>query len=252
MGITHNQGYVILFVMVFLPTLCYTTEEYEPSKATYYGSSSCKAFPFGACGYGLYGKTVNNGYFAGVSKLYKGGIGCGACFHIRCTAPECCEEGVKVVATDHAYNSDDADFVVSPRVFAEMAQPGKERQLLSCENVDIEYTRIPCEYPGKNLMLKLHEHSHYPNYLALILLYQAGIYDVTAVEIYEEASQEWKPCQRAFGAVWNMVIPPKGDLTVRFFVCGGGNAQGKWVVASSVIPASWKPGVVFDTSIQLS
>lgn len=36
----------------------------------------------GVCGYGFYGKMVNNGYFVGVFKFYKGGIGCGVCFYV--------------------------------------------------------------------------------------------------------------------------------------------------------------------------
>ena len=42
---TLNQYCVILLAIanIFLPTLCYSTEDYEP-KATYYGSPYAKAF----------------------------------------------------------------------------------------------------------------------------------------------------------------------------------------------------------------
>lgn len=39
--------------------------------------------PAGACGFGEFGKTVNNGEVAGVSRLYSGGSGCGACYLVR-------------------------------------------------------------------------------------------------------------------------------------------------------------------------
>lgn len=36
----------------------------------------------GACGFGEYGKTVNDGNVAGVSWLWKNGSGCGACYQV--------------------------------------------------------------------------------------------------------------------------------------------------------------------------
>ncbi|KAL2926675.1 Expansin-like B1 [Bienertia sinuspersici] len=132
-----------------------------------------------------------------------------------------------------------------------MAKPGKGVDLLDCEYVNIEYERIPCRYPGKNVMVRLHEHSYYPHYIALVFLYQGGMYDITAVEIYEETSGEWKPCRKSYGAIWAMENPPKGELTVRFYACGSGSTEGRWIVASKVIPAIWKAGLTLETSVQL-
>ncbi|CAO2819437.1 unnamed protein product [Amaranthus hypochondriacus] len=249
---TLNQYCAILLAIsiLFLPTLCYSTEDYEP-KATYYGSPYAKAFRVGACGYGVYGKTVNEGHVAAISHLYRNGTGCGACYQVKCKGPDCSEEGVKVVATDHAFTYE-ADFILNAKAYAKMAKPGKEMEMLDCEYVNVEYERISCNYPDKNVMVKVHEHSYFPHYLALVFLYQGGMYDITAVEIYEEASQEWKPCRRAYGAVWDMENPPKGQLTLRFYACGGGSSEGKWMVASNVIPAYWKAGLALETSIHLS
>ena len=36
----------------------------------------------GTCGYGEYGRTVNDGSVTGVSKLYKNATGCGACYQV--------------------------------------------------------------------------------------------------------------------------------------------------------------------------
>lgn len=36
----------------------------------------------GACGFGEYGRTVNDANVAGVSRLYKNGTGCGACYQV--------------------------------------------------------------------------------------------------------------------------------------------------------------------------
>lgn len=36
----------------------------------------------GACGFGEYGRTVNDGSVAGVSRLWRNGSGCGACYQV--------------------------------------------------------------------------------------------------------------------------------------------------------------------------
>ena len=36
----------------------------------------------GACGYGEYGRTVNDGYVAGVHRPYRNGTGCGGCYQV--------------------------------------------------------------------------------------------------------------------------------------------------------------------------
>lgn len=56
--------------------------------------------------------------------------------------------------------------------------------------------------------------------------------------------------RRAYGAVWDMVDPPKGDLNLRFQL--DGNGEQKWVQLSSVIPSEWKAGVAYDSTMQLS
>ena len=36
----------------------------------------------GACGFGAYGRTVNDANVAGVSRLWNNGTGCGACYQV--------------------------------------------------------------------------------------------------------------------------------------------------------------------------
>ena len=43
----------------------------------------------GACGFGDYGRTVNDGSVSGVSRLYKNGTGCGACYQVLKVATSC-------------------------------------------------------------------------------------------------------------------------------------------------------------------
>ncbi|KAL2926676.1 Expansin-like B1 [Bienertia sinuspersici] len=69
-----------------------------------------------------------------------------------------------------------------------------------------------------------------------------------------EVNLQWRACRRAYGAVWDISNPPRGrgGLTMRFFATASVTAQAKWVVVPNVIPLTWKAGVVYDTSIQLS
>lgn len=51
--------------------------------------------------------------------------------------------------------------------------------------VDVEYRRISCRFADYNIMFKVHEHSRFPEYLAIVILYQGGQNDVLAVQIWQ-------------------------------------------------------------------
>uniref|UniRef100_A0A5B7BDT7 Putative Barwin-like endoglucanase n=1 Tax=Davidia involucrata TaxID=16924 RepID=A0A5B7BDT7_DAVIN len=236
-------------IMVLLPALCYSQDTYVSSRATYYGSPDCLGTPTGACGFGEYGRTVNDGKVSGVSRLYKNGTGCGACYQVRCKNPQyCSDDGVKTVVTDYG-EGDKTDFIFSLRAYTKLALPNMATELLAYGVVDIEYRRISCHYPASNLMLKVHENSRFPEYLAIVILYQAGINEIKAVQLWQEDSQEWRGMRRAFGAVWDMSNPPSGGLNLRFQVSG--SAGVKWVQLRNVIPSDWKAGAAYETAIQL-
>ncbi|KAI3514784.1 hypothetical protein L1887_13480 [Cichorium endivia] len=53
------------------------------SRAAYYPDSYEKGSETRRCGYGSFGATINNGYVAATSDLYRDGVGCGACYQAR-------------------------------------------------------------------------------------------------------------------------------------------------------------------------
>ncbi|CBI38517.3 expansin-like B1 [Vitis vinifera] len=249
MGFALSHYCCFLCFIVLLPLLCKCEDTFTYSRATYYGSPDCLGTPTGACGFGEYGRSVNGGNVGAVSRLYRNGTGCGACYQVRCKVPNlCADNGMKVVVTDHG-EGDYTDFILSPRGFSMLARPNMAADLFAYGVVGIEYRRVPCQYPGSNIFFKVHEHSRFPDYLAIVMLYQAGLSDITAVDIWQEDCQEWKGMRKSYGAVWDMANPPKGPVGLRFQVSGRGGQ--KWVQLMNVIPSDWKAGVAYDSAFQL-
>lgn len=88
------------------------------------------------------------------------------------------------MATDYG-EGHNTDFILSMRAYAKLARANLAAQLFAAGVIEVEYRRIPCRYPGANLLVKIQEHSKYPDYLAVVILYQGGTYDITTVEVYE-------------------------------------------------------------------
>ncbi|KAG6687526.1 hypothetical protein I3842_11G075700 [Carya illinoinensis] len=240
----------VICMVLFLPALYASQDVFTySSRATYYGSRNSDGIPREACGFGEFGRTVNDGNVAGVSKLYRNGTGCGACYRVRCRSSQyCSERGVNVVVTDYG-GGDKTDFILSSRAYARLARRGYKgaKELFARGVIDIEYRRISCRYPGHNLMFKVHEKSRYPNYLAIAVIYAAGINDITAVQLCQKDCKQWKGMRKAFGAVWDMSNPvPSGSIKLRFQV-----RRSKWVESKNDLPALWNAGVAYDSNIQL-
>ncbi|KAH1157484.1 hypothetical protein GYH30_029950 [Glycine max] len=139
---------------------------------------------------------------------------------------------------------------MSPRAYSRLgSNADASAELFKYGVVDVEYRRVPCRYGGYNLLVKVHEQSRNPHYLAIVILYLGGTYDVTAVELWQEDCQEWRRMRRAFGTVFDAENPPRGDIKLRFQL--GGDAQQYWVQSKNVISGNWEAGVVYDSEIQL-
>ncbi|KAM5573112.1 expansin-like B1 [Rosa sericea] len=242
--------FLAILGLVLLPTLCTSQDTFTRSRATYYGSPDCYGTPTGACGYGEYGRTVNDGQVSAVARLYRNGTGCGGCYQVRCIyPPHCSNDGVNAVVTDYG-EGDRTDFIFSPRAYAKLANnPASTEVLFANGVVDIEFRRIPCRYSTPNLVFKVHEQSKFPEYLAIVVQYVAGRNDITAVEFWQEDRKQWSSMRRAYGAVWDTPTPPRRSIDLRFQVSGSSGI--KWVQASNAIPADWKAGAAYTSAIQL-
>ncbi|XP_056160616.1 expansin-like B1 isoform X2 [Syzygium oleosum] len=218
------------------------------SRASYYPNSSQQGTEIGACGFGSFGAMINGGDVSAASDLYRSGVGCGACYQVRCTSSKyCSDKGVTVVITDQG-SGDRTDFILSQRAYSQMAQTADAASYLSALGVvDIEYRR----YPNKNITIKIDESSNNPHYLAFVIWYQQGNKDITAVQLCETQNFVCKLLDRNYGAVWTTTSPPSGPLSLRMLLSSDDGDE-TWLVPVNNIHQDWKAGETYDTGVQIS
>ncbi|XP_071722364.1 expansin-like B1 [Rutidosis leptorrhynchoides] len=244
--------YAALFVAQTLSDAATSSDSFVQSRATYYPNSEENGSEKGACGYGSFGATLNGGDVSAVSDLFRNGLGCGACYQVRCkNSYYCSDKGVTVVITDQG-SSHNTDFIMTKKAFSKLAQTSYSAQsLLSLGVVDIEYKRVSCSYPGKNITIKIDENSNYPYYLAFGIWFQQGHKDITAVQLCETQNQVCKLLDRTYGAVWTTSSPPSGELSLRMLFSDGEDDE-TWLIPLNNIPKDWQPGQIYDTGVQVN
>ncbi|KAM0828881.1 hypothetical protein ACQ4PT_067247 [Festuca glaucescens] len=236
------------------------------ARATWYGAPT-GAGPDddgGACGF----KNVSLPPFSAMTScgnepLFKDGKGCGSCYQIRCVTqnhPACSGVPETVIITDmNYYPVSRYHFDLSGTAFGAMALPGRNDQLRHAGIIDMQFKRVPCQYPGLTVTFHV-QHGSNPYYLAILVEYENGDGDVDQVDIMESRPDpaagsedgmaptgEWVPMKESWGSIWRMDTrrPLQGPFSLRIT-----NESGKTLVADQVIPADWAPNEIYSSIIQ--
>lgn len=60
-----------------------------------------------------------------------------------------------------------------------------------------------------------------------------------------------KLLERSHGAVWAVVSPPSGPLSIRMLLSGGDDGDETWLVPINSIPQNWTAGAIYDSGVQV-
>ncbi|CAI9101320.1 OLC1v1038614C1 [Oldenlandia corymbosa var. corymbosa] len=240
----------ILCTCTIVSSFNVSLNDFAPAVATWYGEGT-GAGSGGACGIedGDLGKAPYSSLTAaGNDALFKDGAGCGACYQVRCSSnPACSNSAVTVVISNQcpgSCNDDPVHFDLSGTAFGALAKSGQAEQLRNAGKINIEYSRVPCNYGSQKLMFRVDKGSNV-NYLAFVVEYQNGDGDLGFVEL--QVNGAWQPMQHNFGRSWKINLNPTLQSAASVRLTTG--LSKKTLVVDSIIPANYKPGDVFVATV---
>ncbi|KAF0911793.1 hypothetical protein E2562_012291 [Oryza meyeriana var. granulata] len=215
----------LLLAMLFLLSLSsswaagYGPGRWTNAHATFYGGADASGTMGGACGYGnLYGQGYGTETAALSAAMFGDGLGCGACFEVRCAGgePRGCLPGggagggrsVVVTATNlcppnHALPNDRGGWCNPPLQHFDLSQPAFLRiATYQAGIVPVSYRRVACRRKG-GIRFTINGHS----YFNLVLNWQSGVlldgqalsFMVTAGDRRSLVSYNVAPAGWAFG-----------------------------------------------------
>nr|XP_023920902.1 putative expansin-B2 isoform X2 [Quercus suber] len=256
---------LVLFSLLLNPTSTFnpkllnvsklqSSTSWSPAGATWYGSPTGAGSDRGACGYGT---AVDKAPFSSMvsargPSLFNSGKGFGACYQVKCTANQACSRNpVTVVITDECPGgpcvAESVHFDLSGAAFGAMAISGQEDQLRNAGILQIQYTRVQCNYPGVSIAFHVDSGSN-SYYFASLIEYEDGDGDVSAVDLKQALdSSTWLSMQQSWGAVWK--LNSGSALQAPFSIRLTSAVSGTTVVANNVIPSGWQPGQTYRSVI---
>jgi hypothetical protein len=137
-------------------------------------------------------------------------------------------------------------FDLSGTAFGAMAKPGLSDKLRHAGIIDMQFRRVPCNHRGLTINFHVH-HTSNPNYLAVLVEYANKEGTVVQMDLKERGSRYWTPMRRSWGSIWRIDSGHRlqGPFSLRIR-----GESGKTLVAKNVIPANWRPGADYRSSVQ--
>ncbi|CAM0944617.1 unnamed protein product [Alopecurus aequalis] len=230
----------------------YSSGGWSAAGATYYGNPNGDGGEGGACGYqtAVGQRPFSSMIAAGSTPLFLGGEGCGACYDVMCSSNAACSrKPVTVVITDlspgNLYPGEPAHFDMSGTALGAMAKPGQADKLRAGGVIRIQYKRVPCKYPGVKITFRVDQGSN-PFYFKTLIEFEDDDGDLKAVALKMAGSSSWTPMVHDWGALWRL---NNGQRLRPPFSLKLTSDSGRKLVASNVIPASWKPGGTYRSLV---
>jgi Expansin C-terminal domain len=85
-----------------------------------------------------------------------------------------------------------------------------------------------------------------PNYFAVLIEYESGDGDLSAVSLMQGGSGMWTPMQQSWGALWKL---DSGSTLQAPFSIKLTSDSGKTIIANNVIPAGWQPSATYRSVV---
>jgi expansin (peptidoglycan-binding protein) len=203
-----------------------------------FDTTSVKAVPNGACGYGVLTSSQYPSFLlAGVgasNPLTQGPQnGCGTCLEVQCTSNDLCDNNnpITVMVYDSCDECEANQINLYATAFSKFAS-------LDIGRIGIQYRQVPCPFNGS---LTVHIDTFRPSkggYIKLSLRNVAGTAGINSIAFRTTGTaNNWRPLKNTFGAVWegSQLSNLPLDLQVT-------KANGTSVVLSGVITKATVPG----------
>ncbi|XP_020164238.1 expansin-B2 [Aegilops tauschii subsp. strangulata] len=228
-----------------------------PAKATWYGAPN-GAGPDdngGACGFKIVNQyPISSMGACGNEPIFAGGEGCGMCYEIKCeysNNPSCSGQPRRIVITDmNYYPVARYHLDLSGTAFGSMARYGLNDRLRHAGIIDMQFRRVPCNFPGMKVTFHVQRGSN-PNYLAVLVEYVNVDGTVVRMELMQTINGRptgyWQDMRRSWGSIWRMDTNRRlqGPFAIRIT-----SDTGKTLVANNAIPAYWQPDHAYWSNLQ--
>jgi hypothetical protein len=169
---------------------------------------------------------------------------------IRCLKsnhPACSGVAQTVIITDmNYYPVAKYHFDLSGTAFGSMASWGLNDKLRHAGIIDMQFRRVPCNFPGLTITFRV-QHGSNPMYLAVLIEHENKDGDVVQADIMQSNSGHWEPMHESWGSIWRIDPnrPLRGPFSMRIT-----NESGRQLVAKNVIPANYIPDVDYRSFVQ--